>query len=368
MNIPKYLSDIFQDKVKANISFINSGSYSIGFLIEFLDNYPNIPKKLFMKIIPIIEFKCENDITFNYYKSLHIIASKKTSYENEVKVQRDLYKKTTDYPICMRIYNDFIITNDKVISFIKKLAKFEKKCININTIANSLIINEDKISLGIIIMDYCNGTSGFLKFKNFYSQKASFGAFFISKKIKDYILRKENELSIFFYLIQIIYIVTYMFRLGIIHNDLHLGNIMIDESQICSNKAYNSDGSINNNFVGRIYIIDFGSACNETLTDKYIKNIKSVSENETRENIEFSKIINILGRKIILDGYDFNKKIFANKWYVYDWFINLFFNKDIMEINKDIVDNMELLVNNFQENIVINNENIIKEKKCFCFW
>lgn len=354
MNVPGYL-------INSNINLHSSGSYSIGYMLNFENNVPeNMNKKLFIKVVPMCNISSNEDYYF-YYKgveNIQILVSHDSWYKNEVSIQGEIYDKTSDFPICLKIYNNFIVNNNNIEDFFKVVLKQN----NISFYVDDVV--KTQLQLGVIIMDFCKGEMAVRKFQHYYSTSKSFGSHFISNKMKTFINRQEKEIITLFYLTQILYALVKLMRMGYIHNDIHFGNIMINDSEICSNQAYDENDNIKYYFTGKVYIIDFGNAYNERLTNSYLKKLKV---NEPREKLSFSRIINILGRKIIIDGYDFNKKQFVNKWYIYDWIINIFFNKKNIIIDEETIRNMETLVNNFEKNINING---IKktEKKCFCFW
>ena len=64
----------------------------------------------------------------------------------------------------------------------------------------------------------------------------------------------------------------------------------------------------------------------------------------------------IYWKKVLMDGYN-SKKHFISKWYIYDWFINVFFNKSNKTINR-YYDKIEHLVNEFDENKEVHEKNI----------
>ena len=81
------------------------------------------------------------------------------------------------------------------------------------------------------------------------------------------------------------------------------------------------------------------------------KNFVLKKTNKHHEDIhKTSDIIHLLGKKVLMDGYNFKEKHFISKWYIYDWFINVFFNKSNVTIKSDIIDKIEHLVNEFDEN------------------
>lgn len=355
MNVPGYL-------INGNITLHSSGSYSIGYMLNFENDVPeNMNKKLFIKVVPMCNISSNEDYYFYYrgIENIQILVSHDSWYKNEVSIQGEIYDKTSDFPICLKIYNNFIVNNDNIEDFFKVVLKQSDISFNVDENVKT------QLQLGVIIMDFCKGEMAARKFQNYYSSSKTFGSHFISNRMKIFINRQEQEIISLFYLTQILYALVKLMRMGYIHNDIHFGNIMINDSEICTNQAYDENDNIKHYFTGKVYIIDFGNAYNERLTNSYLKKIKV---NESYENLSFSRIINILGRKIILDGYDFNKKQFVNKWYIYDWIINIFFNKKNIIIDEETIKNMEILVKNFEKSININGIKKTEKKSCFCFW
>jgi len=355
MNVPGYL-------INGNISLYSSGSYSLGYMLNFENEVPdNMSKKLFIKVVPLCEISFREDFYFYYrgIQNLQILVSHDSWYKNEVYIQRDVYDKTSNFPICLKIHDDFIVNNENIQDFFNVVLNQTDISFNVDDSVGT------NLKLGVIVMDFCKGEMAVRKFKHYYSNSKKFGSHFLSNRMKIFINRQENEIIALFYLTQIIYILIKLIHMGYIHNDIHFGNIMINDSEICTNQAYDENDNIIQYYMGKVYIIDFGNTYNQRLTNTYLKKIKI---NESYENLSFSRIINILGRKIIVDGYDFNKKVFANKWYIYDWMINIFFNKENITINEEIIKNMEILVNNFEKNICINGMKKTEKKSCFCFW
>ena len=62
-----------------------------------------------------------------------------------------------------------------------------------------------------------------------------------------------------------------------------------------------------------------------------------------------------------------SKKTFYIKWYIYDWFINVFFNKSNVTIKPDIIDKIEHLVNEFDENKEVHEKTEVVESKMLLF-
>ena len=62
-----------------------------------------------------------------------------------------------------------------------------------------------------------------------------------------------------------------LYKMKCIHDDLHLGNLIISKDEIVTNQAFDKNGKINPIFVGRVYIIDYGNASVQDNFDKEVK-------------------------------------------------------------------------------------------------
>jgi len=367
MEMPKFLIDIFDRKIEASISHEHNGSYSIGLLLSFKKRPPNgYLKRIYIKLIPICDLDDDQYLYLRYNMNQYVYTSKRKWFDNEVRIQQELYEKTLDYPICLKLFNSFIIDNIFLILFFKKLIKHEKKqSLNMEILESSIFGFKGTISMGVIVMEYLDSSMAFKLFSPCYTMSKSFGKHFNENPLIDCINRNKNHI-LMFYLTQIISAMNIMFKLGYIHNDLHFGNILIKEDEICSSFAY--DQNIKRHYIGRIYIIDFGNAYNVEQTQRYLLK----TQNKNVESCDFIDIVNILGRKSITDGYNFDEKRFNDKWYIYDWFVNIFFNKQIITIKPEIVNKMENLVKKFNESKIqepiYKKTEAVENKRCFCLF
>ena len=367
MEIPKFLIDIFDNKIEASISYAHSGSYSMGLLVVFKRRPPKgYKKQIYIKLVPICDLD-DIDLCLRYNNNQHVYTSKQKWFENEVRIQCELYKKTLDYPICLKIFHSFIINNAFLILFFKKLIKHEKKQNFIMDIIESSVFDfQGNISLGVIIMEYLESSMACKVFGPCYTMSKTFGKHFNEIPLVDCMKREKHHILLF-YLTQIVSAMITMFKLGYIHNDLHFGNILIKEDEICSSFAY--DDNIKKHYIGRVYIIDFGNAYNTEQTQHYL--IKK-TQNKNIESYTFIDIINILGRKVIMNGYDFDERRFTQKWYIYDWFVNIFFNKQVITIKPDVVCKMESLVKTFDDckiqTPIYKKTEVNENKRCFCLF
>lgn len=366
--MPKFLIDIFDRKIEASISHEHNGSYSIGLLLSFKKRPPNgYLKRIYIKLIPICDLDDDKYLYLRYNNNQCVYTSKRKWFDNEVRVQQELYEKTIDYPICLKLFNSFIIDNIFLILFFKRLIKHEKKQnLNMEILESSIFGFKGTISMGVIVMEYLDSSMAFKLFSPCYTMSKSFGKHFNENPLIDCINKNKNHVLLF-YLTQIISAMILMFKLGYIHNDLHFGNILIKEDEICSSFVYND--KMKKHYIGRAYIIDFGNAYNVEDTQCYL--LKKTQKKNV-ESCEFMDIVNILGRKTIIDGYDFNEKHFNCKWYIYDWFVNIFFNKQVITIKSDIVNKMESLVEKFDESKIqepiYKKTEVVENKRCFCLF
>ena len=364
MEIPNFLDDIFDNKIEASISYAHGGSYSVGLLVKFNKPPSGYKKHLFLKLIPICDTESETDLFLNFNANDKVFVSKKQWFHNEVKIQSELYEKTDNFPICLKIYDSFVVNNMYMTLFFRKLIRREKKqMFNIHILESCIFDFQGQISLGVIVMEYLDSSMAFKTFSSCYTISKTFGKHFYENQLLNHINNNENNVMVF-YFTQIISAILIMFKLGYIHNDLHFGNILISEYEICSPYAF--DEHLRKHFTGRVYIIDFGNAyCMEQT-----KNFVLKKTNKHHEDIhKTSDIIHLLGKKVLMDGYNFKEKHFISKWYIYDWFINVFFNKSNVTIKSDIIEKIEYLVNEFDENKEVHEKTeVVESKKCFCLF
>ena len=184
------------------------------------------------------------------------------------------------------------------------------------------------MKMGIIIMPFIEATSGYTLYQPHITKTKIFGSFFNPNQIIEDIQNKEVKKNETFIFVQTVYHMIELYKMKCIHDDLHLGNLIISKDEIVTNQAFDKNGKINPIFVGRVYIIDYGNA---SVQDNFDKEVKKCVNRKKRSNGDFqynptnvAQIIEILGKKIIYDGYNLETKQMTLEWYLYDWFPTYF--------------------------------------------
>tara|TARA_B110000483_G_scaffold221917_1_gene278359 strand:- start:4560 stop:5735 length:1176 start_codon:yes stop_codon:yes gene_type:complete len=365
MTIPNYLHDGLINKT-VSFSYASSGSYSIGYKMEFLKDKPdNFKDMLFLKIIPL----CDKDTDDNRFLQFNVFKKISTSTEDmfyrEINVQNYIYNlQRHNMNMNIPIYDCFILDSQRTFSdsmsnlhyFFKSLSLMEiTNILDENSIFNCFENYKDDMKVGIIIMPYLDCVNGY-KFFNMYTTPSKiFGSFFDMNELIIEIKKREITSNSLFMFVQIIYRLVELFTLRCIHDDLHMGNIMINKDEIITKQAVNKDGTINPIFVGRVYIIDYGNVNIGNGFDRELEKF-AIRKKKSFPNFEFdaskfSHIIEMLGRKIVYDGYNRETKQITMEWYLYDWYFNLFFDKDL-HLNKEIVKIMASFVKDFEKEII----------------
>ena len=329
-------------------SYVNCGSYSIGFNMEFLKDCPqHLPDKVFIKLIPLIDENMDKEyedfIRINYKKRICMTSTE--SFNEEIRIQKYAYNnKSYNSPACPQIYDSFIVDDNdkksiKVFDLFRSLKSLEiTDVLDIKNIHESMEILPD-IKLGLMIMPYIEGENGYKFYRNFTTPTLKFGHFFDAKLIKNEILSGKVKTQELFCVVQVMYRFFELYGLGILHDDLHLGNFIFNKTEVCTTQAILSDEKINPNFTGRVYIIDYGNVVAfkdfKKLIDKYIKIKTKKTPGFIYDASNFSQFLEILARKIIYDGYNHETKAITDEWYLYDWVYNIFFDSN-MRLNNEI--------------------------------
>ena len=113
MAIPNYLHDGLINKT-VSFSYASSGSYSIGYKMEFLKDKPdNFKDMLFLKIIPL----CDKDIDDNRFLQFNIFKKISTSTEDmfyrEINVQNYIYNHESFCKIVLHVFRNLEHKNKK---------------------------------------------------------------------------------------------------------------------------------------------------------------------------------------------------------------------------------------------------------------
>jgi len=341
--------------------------------MEFMKNKPeNISDILFLKMIPLSHEVGDKEVfmQFNYRKI--ICTSTESMFDKEVVNHKYVYsneEKRINFPL----YDHFILDSQKTFTdkmsdlhyFFQSLSMMEiSNVMDDDYLHSCLNYYKESIKLGIIIMPYMDCISGYEYFRLYTSPSKIFGNFFdanlLIQEIRGGVI-KSNSL---FILVQIINRVLKLFKMKCIHDDLHLGNVLISPNEIVTNKAYDKDGKINPVFIGRVYIIDYGNAYISEEFDrevlKCVNKKKGAHKDYLYDSTNIYQVIEMLGRKIIYDGYNRDTKQMTMEWYLYDWYFNIFFDNNF-QIRHDVVETIILFTNDLENEINDFNENFSVE-------
>ena len=362
MTIPDYLYDGIMNKT-VYFTYVDSGSYSVGYKMEFMRNKPDhLSDMLFLKMIPLYDIKCEESIFLRFNIHKRIYTTPTLFFKEEVKIQEYLYEnKKNNLNIGLPVYDSFILEKGDtcfnnlpdLLYFFKSLSIMEiSDTVDLNCIYQCLDLYSE-MKMGIIIMPFIEATSGYTLYQPHITKTKIFGSFFNPNQIIEDIQNKEVKKNETFIFVQTVYHMIELYKMKCIHDDLHLGNLIISKDEIVTNQAFDKNGKINPIFVGRVYIIDYGNASVQDNFDKEVKMCKS----KKRSNGDFqynptnvAQIIEILGKKIIYDGYNLETKQMTLEWYLYDWFFNVFFDKQL-QIKEHIMENFVYLLKDFTRGI-----------------
>ena len=349
VNVPELLNKILNNN-KIIINQTNGGAYSLGY--TFLLNQT----KIFLKLIFINDSQEDDIIYYNLNKKIYYVSH--NYFVNEVKSQKYVYKKTKLAPIlidsCLLDYEKNM--NDEqedILYFFNKLSeKDNKKNVNYKILLNNLKTNKDN-KIGLIFMSYMDCINGNHYFNVYLSKINKFGQYFLVKDFIEEIKEEKIRTVYLFILIQLVHNIILLFKNGIIHKDLHFGNLMINNNEITTNQAYFDNKKINYLYVGKVYIIDYGYVSLENKIEKYkstyVSKKKEMNENFDDIHVEENKhIIELIGQKIINDGYYNEKKKFEDGWFIYDWLLNLLFDSN-NNINEEVFEHFNNLLINYEK-------------------
>jgi hypothetical protein len=214
-------------------------------------------------------------------------------------------------------------------------------------------------------MDCINGNN---YFNSYLTYKTNFGEYFLVKDFIEEIKQEKIRTRYLFMIIQLVDHIIELFKLNIIHGDLHMGNLMIDNHEITTTQAYFGNGKLNYIYVGKVYIIDYGNVYTKEKTEKY--KIKYAFEKKKKDKsfndlaiTENKHIIELIGKKMVKNGLGSNNN-FENGWYIYDWLLNLLFDSNY-DINEEIFEHFNNLLINYQKG---KNELLNKKNEENCCW
>lgn len=274
-----------------------------------------------------------------------IISTFIQNFETEVKTQIDLYKKTGNNlsPICPAIYFSAKLDgqDSNTQSLLDNLASNYSGNQLVDGFWDQLkagVMREPNRKIGIILMP-CFPFPPMHQAWNFFSDRDMrigisdiregqriltkyFAIENYATKTTDangnikYILKDYTDLDTdirrkgLFYIVQIVSHMITMYDEGVYHGDLHFGNVLINPHELACGLPLVVDSTnttrINQNspFVGKVYIIDFGTAVSR--------------EREMEQDESFGdKIMKILTTQ---GSHNFS----PISYFIYDWFVSLF--------------------------------------------
>ena len=187
------------------------------------------------------------------------------SFENEIKIQRDIYKESfmskesVIDAICPAIVNFNIYTkHDELLGFYKSLVGLPT---NDQTQLDDILgaFGKDDNSISCILMEYMDNCDT---------------AYNTLKQFKD----SGNIARYNIFLQIILYEIQRLNRLGYRHGDAHLGNIMIDPDYQYFTRSRNPA------YLGRVFIIDFGRT--RKLDASELSRVRSNDETIFKEEVQ----------------------------------------------------------------------------------
>jgi hypothetical protein len=349
---PQGIFSIFLKVINNNNSPYKKCDYS---------NYGKDANCLLIKLVALIDYP-ENYLQNNGYKYWNEDNNFKKAYydiknfENEVNIQKDIFKKTSEYfePICPEIVyydneNNFDIINKLILHLNEKYKNhndtnttpiMKKIFDNITTkfIKKEKVQIDDKsldIKLGIIVMEIGENFKPLSIFQ---------------KHLKPQEVNNEYETCKIMAKTQLYKMI---FKTGYYHNDFHENNFLID---------YNYEGMYKNQ-KGKVLIIDFGFSikANENIVDNehqkplYLPDVSnlldklSIKQKKELYICMLSLQIHIVKnpkeiQNVFNDLYNFyrpDKTKFKDNKFLYEWIIDNN-EENIKNINKQINTLLEL--------------------------
>ena len=265
VNVPELLNKILNNN-KIIINQTNGGSYSLGY--TFLLNQT----KIFLKLIFINDSQEDDSVYYNLNKKVYKVPY--SFYINEVNIQKYVYKKMKIAPL---VIENYILDYEKnindeeedIIYFFNKLSeKDNKKNLNYKMLLNNLKTNKFN-KIGLIFMSYMDYVNGNNYFNSYLTYKTNFGQYFLVKDFIEEIIQEKIRTRYLFMILQLVDHIIQLFKFNIIHGDLHMGNLMINNHEITTTQAYLENGKLNYIYVGKVYIIDYGNIYTKEKIEKY---------------------------------------------------------------------------------------------------
>lgn len=275
------------------------------------------------------------------YGSKELESSFDENFMKECKTQVKIYKATANNlsPICPAIYSSIVLEQETgANNYGTMLEIFKSKQRNIpgnffDQLKVALNVNNMR-SLGVLIMpcyrfppmiggwDYFQRSQGAFSnnqmlskyFRiNFYTDSRYGEDKYVKNVLVGYANMRTDKRQGLFYMVQIVSHMITMYKNGVIHGDLHLGNCLINKSEVCCKMPFNESGQTideNSPFIGKVYIIDFGTAVE--LPTHSSSGTEVLEKDDLRE-----MILNIL---TIKGSHSYSPL----SHFVYDWFVSLF--------------------------------------------
>jgi serine/threonine protein kinase len=274
------------------------------------------------------------------YESKELESSFDENFMKECKTQVKIYKATANNlsPICPAIYSSIVLEQETgANNYGTMLEIFKSKQRNIpgnffDQLKVALNVNNMR-SLGVLIMPcyrfppMIGGWDYFQRFQEAFSDIKMLSKYFRinfytdskydDKYAKNVLLgydkMRTDKIQGLFYMVQIVSHMITMYKNGVIHGDLHLGNCLINKSEVCCKMPFNESGQTideNSPFIGKVYIIDFGTAVE--LPTHSSSGTEVLNATDLRE-----MILNIL---TIKGSHSYSPL----SHFVYDWFVSLF--------------------------------------------
>jgi serine/threonine protein kinase len=301
------------------------------------------------------------------YVSKQLESSFDENFMKECKTQVKIYKATANNlsPICPAVYSSIVLEQETgANNYGTMLEIFKSKQRNIpgnffDQLKVALNVNNMR-SLGVLIMPcyrfppMIGGWDYFQRFQGAFNDNQMLSKYFRitfytdsvydDKYVKNVLLgydkMRTDKIQGLFYMVQIVSHMITMYKNGVIHGDLHLGNCLINKKEVCCKMPFNESGQTideNSPFVGKVYIIDFGTAVE--LPTQSSSGTEVLTKDVLRE-----MILNIL---TIKGSHSYSPL----SHFVYDWFASLFLVRSKM--------NGRYLLNSERKPLIIE-ENITK--------
>jgi hypothetical protein len=297
-------------------------------------------------------------------KERDIRASPAVFFENECKIQVEMYKATNhnlDSFIPPIYISDIIDKNDtNIVDLLQR--KFDSS-VKIAPFYDFFVEMKNKMKVrysakfGIIVMPCMPMppiVTGINIFHVLITNRQSMTSYFKLEKIANkkgdnyelleyHEIPRPNDKKYLYFFVQIVCGMIDLLNNGYIHGDLHLGNTLINIKQIASTKCFDVDSNGNyvfnssSPFMGKVFLIDYGTA----------KKVDISSFSHLNGIDLFKAQIEMLLKTKGTHGFS------PLDFYVYDWLPSLFLSRKNGKYNNSIYEKnlrtMFDLVNEFRE-------------------